>query len=216
MENQDLSEDEKSIWESLVAEGRKVRAPILERKAKEREANRRRMAEDHGRDPDESAGWRSKGRVPAEDAPVPVGVKRFVVCRAAGMSFAQAAAESGCRWSDITLARNASEEVRCAVEGMEGSSRFLMRMKAMSIMEQSQEEGARVSHAQVLMAESILKRLDHSHFGDAVAKVVGEADEGVKAVGGGGFVINVIADAAKVAGEVPKERPAKALVYTDV
>lgn len=218
MEEIELSPDENEIWESLVAKGREVRAPMQERKAKEREERQRKLAIEHGVDPAAAATWKSKpkrGGV-AGDAPVPVGVKKFVVCRAAGMSFGQAAAASGCRWTDVSIARMRSEEMMCAVEGMEDSSRFLMRMKAMSVIEQSQDEGARVNGAQLMMAESVLKRLDHAHFGDAMAKLVDRQEEAVKEVGSGGFVINVIADATKVADEAPRERPQKAVVYTDV
>ena len=211
-----LSEDELAVWSALVERGREIRRPMHERRDAERAENQRRMAEARGRT--DVAKWasRPKGRGSDPDAPIPDPVRRFVVFRASGMSFSEAGAAAGCTWSDVNMARMRSEDMMCAIEGMEESSRFLMRSKAMSVLERSQDEGARVNGAQLAMSESILKRLDHAHFGDALAKVVDQPQEQAKAVGGGGFVINVIADAAKVADAAPAGRPGKALVFTDV
>lgn len=216
MENEPLGEEERAVWASLVERGRELRAPMLARREAERAENARRMAEARGETAEKAASWKRRPKSVAV-SPIPDGVKRWVVYRASGMSFKAAGAASGCTWNDVNMARMKSEEMMCAVAGMEDSSKFLMRMKAMSVVEQSQDEGVRPHAGQVLMAESILKRLDATSFGDVAARAPElPAGEERKELGNGGFVINVVGDAAKVADAAPEKRPGKAMVYTDV
>lgn len=190
-----LSAEEESAWSLLVEEGQRLRAG--------------RSSLVHEKSPD----WVKRMSKKDILKVVPVPVKRWVVMRAAGMKFSEASSGSGATWLQIQDARYHSEEMRCAMDAMDERSRQLMREKAKSVVEQSQEEGARVSLAQTQVSMKILSSLDREHFGEQR----GVASEEVqKAIGGGGFVINLIGDAAKVAEAVPSKRPGKALVFTDV
>lgn len=223
METTGLSADELAMWETLVERGREIRAPLQEKKLQDF-AERSELFESmkgkfkHKTDP---SAWNRKKRrkygvIEDTGYVIPDPVKKFIVYRASGMTFSKAGAASGATWHDISLARFKSEELMCAVEGMEEASRFLLRMKAMSVLEDSQEEGSRPNANQVFMAESILKRLDYRHFGDDVGRNAAIAGEVKKELGNGGFIVNLISDAAEKASKAPEAKPAKALVYTDV
>jgi len=203
--NSPLSDEEELLWNHLVEEGRELRADTVKRLT----------------DPE----WRKEHGRPGKWNPeriddIPVSVKRFVVGRAAGLSFKKASAASGSTWADISRCKDLSETVRCAIAAQEKSSRDLMKMKAYSLHEQGLDEDARVSMAQMQMAGGILGKLDRDNFGDdgAIRKRVGLADveEAKKALGSGGFVINLVADASKTAERAPEDRPKKALVFAEV
>lgn len=201
-----LSADEEQLWNHLVEEGTDLRAETVKRLSDPE------WRKEHGRG--------GKKWVPERIDEIPVSVKRFIVSRAAGLSFKKAAAASGALWADVSRCRDLSETVRCALAAQEKSSRELMKMKAYSLHEQGLDEDAHVSMAQMQMASGVLGKLDRDHFGDDMGsrKRVGLADveEAKKALGSGGFVINLIADASKAAEKAPEERPKKALVFAEV
>ena len=201
-----LSEDEERAYGLLVEKGRELREPILRR----REEERRERSEAAGK---KYVGKRrgfacSMGRVPDD-------VRRWVVMRFAGMSFRKAGEASGASWTRVQEAKAHSEEFRCALAAQEENSRMLMRAKALSVMEQSQEEDARVSLPQAQLAMKILSSLDRDHFGEEREAVRRDGGDEERRICGGGFVINVIGDAASVAAK-PSGSSGKAIVYRDV
>lgn len=198
-----LSAEEAAAWDLLVENGRKIREKQAEEQPKRLEGKPewvKKMLTKKKRD---------------DLGEVPVQVKRWVVCRMAGISFKKAGLASGATWLEVQAARSKSEAFRCALAAQEENSRQLMKAKAQSVVELSQDEDAKVSIAQTQVSMRILECLDRSAFGmDNRVKDV--ADEVKKAVGGGGFVINLVGDAAKVAEAAPQKKPAKALVYAEV
>lgn len=196
-----LSDAEEAAWDLLVREGARIRAPMLERRAERRAVIDRRAA--------------ARGEVPYRDsmASVPDRVRRWVVLRFAGASFRRAGAESGATWLEVQEARARNESFRCALAAQEDNSRQLMLAKAQSVVEQSQEEDAKVSLAQAQLAMRILSSLDRPHFGEPSECGPGAAT--LPGGDGGGFVINVIGDAAAACAK-PVEAKGRALVYTEV
>lgn len=220
MDNIMLSDEETFVWEALVEKGRELRAPRIAAKEAKREENMRRLEEDRkklGRRVISPWRGRKEKGVKVGDSlvEVPTGVKRFLVSRACGIPFKEAAAGCGMTWVQIMVAKNRSEDVRCAFAAMESGSRELIRAKAMSVVETSLDEGTRVSMPRVLLAQNMLSKLDAENFGEDMGTKDGGA-EGEKEGGNGGFIVNIVADAAKVADVAPEGKPKKALVFTDV
>ena len=209
-----LTDDEARIWSMIVDEGRKLREPIIAERERRKAANRAAHAAASGR-----GNWKydpaSKRKVADSVVEIPVPVKRFLIARASGLSFREAAESSKARWIDVLEAKRGSEEVRCAIATMEEGCRELIRMKSMSIVETGLDEGSRVSMTKVMLAQGMLKSLDRDHFGDDRSSG-GAKDDEPKELGNGGFVVKLVADASKVADVAPEGKPKKALVFTDV
>lgn len=211
-----LSDDERKAWEHLVEEGRVIREPILARQKRRREAleeSLRKSAEANGRKYKPMLGSSKSNSVKV----IPDAVKRWVILRFAGMTLKKAGEMSGSSWAEVQEMRAGSEEFRCALAAQDASSHRLMLAKAKSILEQSQDEDAKISMPQAQLAMKIVGSLDREHFGEDSGKFRREDDEDgqQRRIGGGGFVINVIGDAASVAAK-PVEAKGKAIVYADV
>lgn len=209
-----LCPEEEAAWKIMVSRGEEIRRPILAAREAKRAANveaAKRLAESEGR----VYRGRPKSANSTSMSEIPPRTKRWLVARMAGVSFRRAFEETGATWIDVQDAKYRSEEFRCALAAQEENSRELMKAKAMSVVEQSQEEGSRVSMAQTNVSIKILESLDSGNFGrDAVRAA--ECREEAKAAIGGGFVINLIGDAAKTAEKAPAKRPGRALVYEGV
>lgn len=209
MEILPLSDEEAAAWERLVEEGRELRAPVLAAREARKEANRR--AFDSGKYKTPSEEFKRREKAPEASVEIPVEVKRWVVLRAAGMGFRKAGETSGASWLMVCDMKNRSEEMRCALTAQVERSRELILTKALSTVEQSLEEGTRVSMPQAQIAIKTLSSLDRDHFGERAV----EKPEEQQKVGGGGFVIRMVEDATKAA-EKPEAAPKRALVYENV
>lgn len=210
MEILPLSDEESAAWERLVEEGREIRAPILAAREARKEANRR--AFDSGKYKTPSEEFKRREKAPEAVIEIPVEVKRWVVLRAAGMGFRKAGDTSGASWLMVCDFKNRSEEMRCALTAQVERSRELILTKALSTVEQSLEEGTRVSMPQAQIAIKTLSSLDRDHFGEHAVEKPDVPDK----VGGGGFVIRMVEDATKKADERPEAAPKKAIVYENV
>lgn len=176
-----MSEEEERVWNALVEEGRSLRAPKLAEKEAKVEANA--VATDghvHAKKPHSE--WKTrKHRVSAlaEVFEVPVGVKRFMVLRAAGLSFHKAVNASGTKWCDVSMAKGRSEEARCACEAMEKWSRDLMRTRSYATMEDA-VSGEPVSKVMADASKWILERTERERFADPKARTLSTAPRPVR------------------------------------
>lgn len=211
-----LSDDERRAWDLLVEMGREIREPIVARRAAKLEERKRKYLEAKAAGKAFLEPRFTSSADSMADGEIPDDVKRWIVMRFAGMSFKRACEASGSTWLRVQEAKARNESFRCAYAACEENSRQLMKAKAHSTLEESQDEGSRVSVPQANLAIKIMSSLDREHFGEDKAVRRDDGDgASQKPLAGGGFVINLIGDAARVAEAVPSKRPAKALVYSD-